>query len=261
MADSNNELNRNLRHQCLKLPTGKKYYFYIVAAEDDREQVEEIVIILKERFHLKCLYDVVDCYPGVDKFNFMKAGMKDYKIILEDVGEETFSLLSFLKFVNARCVDAAGVASKIAESVESLDLSKSMFPLEFANVIARFENGYSVEIPVEKDILRFNRPAKRKFHVNRDLLTELTNSQMKDYLEYFIQERRQLLPADLNISPKEYALNLIEIHTAEISKVMTLNYDDLPDASQNRHTLRKGKECLCQRIERCLSLVERTNII
>ncbi|XP_060557477.1 uncharacterized protein LOC132717910 isoform X2 [Ruditapes philippinarum] len=183
-----------------------------------------------------------------------------------------------------------------------------MFPLEFTNVIARFENGYSVEIPVEKDKLRFNRPAKRKFRVNRKLLTELTNSQMKididlqmkicsqflrrcisndviivfsgrknrepslqvvrynfskcqDYLEYFIQERRQLLLADMNITPKEYALNMIEIHTAEISKVMTLNYDDLPDASQNRHTLRKGKECLCQRIERCLSQVERTNII
>ncbi|XP_060579689.1 uncharacterized protein LOC132736555 [Ruditapes philippinarum] len=86
-------------------------------------------------------------------------------------------------------------------------------------------------------------------------------SKCQDYLEYFIQERRHLFPADLNISPKEYALNLIEIHTAEISKVMTLNYDDLPDASQNRHTLRKGKECLCQRIERCLSHVERTNII
>ncbi|XP_060579681.1 uncharacterized protein LOC132736552 isoform X4 [Ruditapes philippinarum] len=449
MADLNNELNRNLRHKCLKLPTGKKYYFYIVAAEDDCEQVEEIVTVLKERFHLKCLYDVVDCYPGVDKFNFMKAGMKEsvkvvlflsqcytndewcsyqqkialaasfdekipciVPVILEDVGEETFSLLSFLTFVNARCVDAAGVASKIAESVESLDLNKSMFPLEFTNVIARFENGYSVEIPVEKDKLRLNRPAKRKFRVNRDLLKELTNSQMKvsevllhdvvqlvngdpvmktydflkkrniccwgsvlsllmlllmsaliffivlvasstrdrpdldlpfvallmmmleggvpnlypiilvilvlavpryyhrekldidlqmkicsqflrrcidndviivfsgrknrqpslqvvrynfskcqDYLEYFIQERRHHLLADINITPKEYALNMIEIHTAEISKVMTLNNDDLPDASQNRHTLRKGKECLCQRIERCLSLVERTNII
>ena len=156
MADSRSKLNGNLRHQSLKLPTGKKYYFYIVAAEDDREKVDEIVNCLKDRFHFKCLYDAVDCFPGVDKFDFMKVGMSqsvkvvlflsqrytkddwctyqqkidlsvslDEKIpcivpvILEDVEEETVSLLSFLTFVNARCVDPTDVAGKIAECVES----------------------------------------------------------------------------------------------------------------------------------------------
>ena len=55
---------------------------------------------------------------------------------------------------------------------------------------------------------------------------------------------------------QEYAYELIETHTTEMSKIMVLNYGDLPNASQNRHTLRMGKECLCQRIEKHLSLVK-----
>ena len=166
MSDSSSESHWNLRHQNLKLPTGKKYYFYIVAADEDRERVEEIVNCLKDRFHLKCVYDAVDCFPGVDKFGFMKVGMSqsvkvvlflsqgytkdewctyqqkialsvslDEKIpcivpvILEDVEEETVSLFSFLTFIDARFVDRTEVAGKIAECVEGSGISFLKFVL------------------------------------------------------------------------------------------------------------------------------------
>ncbi|XP_053384631.1 uncharacterized protein LOC128550184 [Mercenaria mercenaria] len=100
-------------------------------------------------------------------------------VLLEDFNDDQVSIISNLTFVNAVGSAAFDVSSRIAESVACSDLYATMFPGECTNVFSRFENGYSVELPLQRDNIRFNRPAKYRFRIDRDVLTLLTDSHMK----------------------------------------------------------------------------------
>ncbi|XP_053384634.1 uncharacterized protein LOC123536367 isoform X2 [Mercenaria mercenaria] len=207
----------NISQRFPPLPDGKRYHFFIVAADEDRHKVSDIVSHLRESFQLKCLFEAEDCKPGQDKFEFMKNGMmqsvkvvlflsksfaKDemcryqrriavaasvdariqciVPVLLEEVDDDDeTSIISNLTFVNAESSETTDVSRKIAESVACSDLYATMFPGECTNVFARFENGYSVEIPVRRDKLRCNRPARYRFRVDREVLNLLKDSQMK----------------------------------------------------------------------------------
>ncbi|XP_045176356.2 uncharacterized protein LOC123536917 [Mercenaria mercenaria] len=76
----------------------------------------------------------------------------------------------------------------------------------------------------------------------------------RDFLENIIRSKGYTATED-SMTPKDYADTLIAHRVAEMSEIMSKNYDDLPDASHNRHNVRKGKMCLCQQIEIDLQIV------
>ncbi|XP_053407154.1 uncharacterized protein LOC123546881 isoform X2 [Mercenaria mercenaria] len=68
----------------------------------------------------------------------------------------------------------------------------------------------------------------------------------KDYLTVLVKKKN---PHSTCEDAELYARSLIHAHLEEISLVLAENFESLPERPYNRHTVKKGRMCMCQIIE------------
>ncbi|XP_045189442.2 uncharacterized protein LOC123546881 isoform X1 [Mercenaria mercenaria] len=68
----------------------------------------------------------------------------------------------------------------------------------------------------------------------------------RDYLTVLVKKKN---PHSTCEDAELYARSLIHAHLEEISLVLAENFESLPERPYNRHTVKKGRMCMCQIIE------------